>query len=237
MNIEEELNKLTDEIRTQNFEGSEDEIKIQQILYFDKYVKENIDYCYETVMYSMLHPGEKNPYDSAYKMEGFFFENEILRKRAAVCGSISAVAKIVFNKLGIESDYVYGHINYCGANMGHRWNTVKINNKIFMVDFTASMAINNIGKDAIYDNVFKMFNKEEIETNYRFLFFDELAEKESIGGFKLGEKGREDDYDENGNLKNVSYNAYEQYPNLDKLSSETIDKYYSMVNSIDGIRR
>lgn len=237
MNIEEELNKLVDEIRMQNFEGSEEEIKILQILYFDKYVKENIYYGFETVNYSMLHPGEKNPYDSAYRLEGFFSENKNSGKRLAVCGSISQVAKIVFNKLGIECDYVWGHIDYCGKNMGHRWNKAKIGDKIFMLDFTASMAINNIGKDAIYDNVFKMFNKEEVEIPYRFLFFDELAEKESIGGFKLGKNGHEDDYDENGILKNVSHNAYEQYPNLAKLSPETIDKYYSMVNSIGGIRR
>lgn len=232
---EEQINELVDKIKSQNFEGTEEEIKLQQILYFDKYVKENIDYGFEAVNFSLLNPDKKNPYDSAYRINGFFDVNEATGKKLAVCGSISQVAKIVFDRLGIECDYVWGHINSGSVEnpvyIGHRWNIVKIGNKNFMVDFTMEMVINNIGKDKNYDYAFSLFTQDEIETVHRFLFFDQLCEKESIGGFKEGSHCHEDDYDENGHLRNITFNAYEKYPNLSKLSPEFINSYYSMMQS------
>jgi len=229
-NIEMKINELVEEIKMQKFEGTAEEIKIQQILYFDKYVKKNIDYGFEAVNFSLLNPGKENPYDSAYRINGFFYKNPLNDKRIAVCGSISQVAKIVLNKLGIKCDYVWGHFN-AGSNanplyIGHRWNIVNIGEASFMLDFTMEMVKNNIGKDEIYNQSFALFSREELETSNRFLFFNKLAEKESIGGFKIGKNGHEDDFDENGRLKNVILNPNDLYPNLKNLPSEYIDSYY-----------
>ena len=38
---------------------------------FDKYVKENIDYGFDALNYSIKYPLDANPYDSAFRSEGF----------------------------------------------------------------------------------------------------------------------------------------------------------------------
>ena len=78
--IEQYIEELVYEIKSKNFEGTDEEIKIQQIMYFDKYVKDNIDYGFEAVNFQMQHPNEPNPYESAFKREGFFMTNEETKK-------------------------------------------------------------------------------------------------------------------------------------------------------------
>lgn len=226
----EELNNCIQElitlIQNQNFQGTSEEIIIQQIMFFDKYVKENIDYGFDAVNYSIANPNSPNPFDSAFRLEGFFKENEINGQRLAVCGSISHVAKIVFNAIGIKCDYVWGHFN-SGTELnpqyvGHRWNVVEINDKQYMVDFTAGMIIRNMGKDSDYTNcAYQILGVNSIQQEYEYLFFDKLGLKQSIGGFTKNENGTTiDDIDENGFLKNTTKNAQELFPNLSVIPDE-----------------
>lgn len=236
--LNEELNnriqEIVDEILRQQFVGSEEEIKIQQILYFDKYVKDNIDYGFEAVNFLLNNPNEKNPFDSAFRLEGFFQENEISGKRLAVCGSISQVAKLVLNKLGIQCDYVWGHFNAGTDNepqyVGHRWNVVTLGNKNYMVDFTIGMIIHNINKDVNYANASRQLlalNDESRE--YSYLFFDKLAPTESIGGFTKNENGTAvDDLDEFGFLKNSTTEPQMAIPNLGTIPEWYIMEYIKM---------
>ena len=75
--INERIQEIVDEIRNHSFDGTDEEVKIQQIMCFDKYVKDNIDYGFEAVNYSLEHPNDENPYDKAFRLEGFFEENEL----------------------------------------------------------------------------------------------------------------------------------------------------------------
>lgn len=233
--LNEQIHELVENIRSQHFIGTEEEIKMQQILYFDKIVKDNIDYGFDTVNFSLQHPNEKNPFDSAYRLEGFFKENEINGKRLAVCGSISEVAKIVFNKLGIKCDYIWGHFNIGTDNkpqyVGHRWNVVTIGEKNYMVDFTVGMIIHNLNKDDNYKNASKQLlaiNDESKE--YDYLFFDKLAPNESIGGFKRNENGEiVDDLDEHGYIKNSTTEPQKVIMNLKALPQEYYIEYVNMI--------
>ena len=234
----EELNnriqEIVNEIQAQEFVGTEQEIKIQQILYFDKYVKDNIDYGFEAVIFSIKNPNKKNPFDNAFRLEGFFQKNEISGKRLAVCGSISQVAKLVLNKLGIKCDYVWGHFNVRTNNepqyIGHRWNVVTIGDKNYMVDFTLGMIIHNINKDDNYANASRQLlsvNNENRE--YSYLFFDKLASTESIGGFTKNENGTSiDDLDEFGHLKNSTTEPQKAISNLGTIPEEYIMEYIKM---------
>lgn len=236
--LNEELNnriqEIVDEILRQQFVGTAEEIKIQQILYFDKYVKDNIDYGFEAVNFLINNPNEKNPLDSAFRLEGFFKENEISGKRLAVCGSISQVAKLVLNKLGIQCDYVWGHFNAGTDNepqyVGHRWNVVTLGDKNYMVDFTIGMIIHNINKDVNYANASRQLlalNDESRE--YSYLFFDKLAPTESIGGFTKNENGTVvDNLDEFGYLKNSTTEPQREIPNLGTIPEEHIMEYIKM---------
>ena len=236
--LNEELNnriqEIVDEILRQQFVGSQEEIKIQQILYFDKYVKDNIDYGFEAVNFLLNNPNEKNPFDSAFRLEGFFQENKISGKRLAVCGSISQVAKLVLNKLGIQCDYIWGHFNAGTDNepqyVGHRWNVVTLGDKNYMVDFTIGMIIHNINKDDNYANASRQLlalNDESKE--YSYLFFDKLASTESIGGFTKNKNGTSvDDLDEFGYLKNSTIEPQKAIPNLGTIPEEHIMEYIKM---------
>lgn len=234
----EELNnriqEIVDEIQSQQFVGTEEEIKIQQILYFDKYVKDNIDYGFEAVNFSMNNPNETNPFDSAFRLEGFFKENAISGKRLAVCGSISQVAKEVLNKLGIQCDYVWGHFNAGTINepqyVGHRWNVVTIGDKNYMIDFTISMIIHNFNKDENYANASRqLLSLNDESREYSYLFFDKLAPTESIGGFTKNENGTTiDDFDEFGHLNNSTTDPQKVIHNLGTIPEEYIIQYTRM---------
>ena len=229
-----QIQEIVDMIEAQQFAGTEEEIKIQQILYFDKYVKDNIDYGFEAANFLLQHPNEKNPFDSAFRLEGFFQRNEINGKRLAVCGSISQAAKTILNKLGIKCDYVWGHFNI-GTNsepqyLGHRWNVVTVGDKNYMVDFTIGMIIHNLNKDYNYTNAAKQLlalNDESRE--YDYLFFDKLAPAQSIGGFKKNKNGTPvDDLDEFGNIKNSTTEPQKVISNLGTISQSNIIEYIKM---------
>ena len=232
--LETEISKLVDDIKKQDFQGTDEEIKIQQIMYFDKYVKDNIDYGFDAINFSLKYPNAKNPYESAYRDEGFFMENETNGKRIAVCGSISSIADQVFDKLGIDSDYIWGHINV-GSNdkpsyIGHRWNSVSIGNNSYMVDFTIGMIIHNILKDEAYmQGASQLVDSADLGNEFRYLFFDKLSSRESIGGFKKDERGRTiDDISENGSLNSAITDAHDILENLESIPTEylaTISKY------------
>ena len=227
--IEQRIEELVDRIKSKNFEGTDEEIKIQQIMYFDKYVKDNIDYGFEAVNFQMQHPNEPNPYESAFKREGFFMADEKTQKRLAVCGSISSIANSVLAKLGIKCDYVWGHYNIGTEQnpiyLGHRWNVVTLGEKNFMLDYTLGMIIHNIEKDEIYYNAAQQLLGNETKEEYDFLFFDTLPPKATIGGFKKNENGETvDDMDEQGKLKNTTNNARKVIPNLGSIQQEYIIK-------------
>lgn len=231
------INQIVEEIQSQPFEGTAEEIKLQQILYFDKYVKNNIDYGFDAVNFSISHPSENNPYDSAFRIEGFFERNEINGKRLAVCGSISQVANIVLKELGINCDYVWGHFNI-GTDtkpqyVGHRWNVVLIGDKTYMVDFTASMIIYNFNKDVDYTNgAYKLLGAKSEDNEYDYLFFNQLAPTQSIGGFKKNENGTTvDDINEFGFLNNCTKNPNEVIPKLGYISSEHISEYAKQIST------
>lgn len=229
--IENEVQNIIKEIQNQSFTGTEEEIKIQQILYFDKYVKENIEYGFDAVNFSINYPNEQNPFDSAYKLEGFFEHNKINGKRLAVCGSISQVANKIFNKLGISCDYVWGHFNIGTESnpqyVGHRWNVVTIGDKNYMVDFTLGMIVHNINKDDNYSNgAYNLLGITDKDSEYDYLFFDKLAPTLSLGGFKKNEKGSTvDDINESGYLNNCTTNPNEVIPNLGYISPMYASEY------------
>lgn len=222
INVEEKIDELVEEIRSQNFGGTDEEIKIQQILYFDRYVKEHIDYAFAALSYqdNLLKQGitriDSNPYKSAFLDEGFFKENEH-GQRFAVCGSISSVANKVLNKLGIKCSYVYGHINmgtpenpHC---VGHRWNIVELGNKQYMLDFTMAMVIHNKDKNEDYrEDVLRVIDSDDLKSEYSYLFTDSLGTKEIIDGFKIEANGKvnHDAMD----LQNAITDPYQKYPNL-----------------------
>ncbi len=232
--IEQCIEELVNEIKSKNFEGTDEEIKIQQIMYFDKYVKDNIDYGFEAVNFQMQHPNEPNPYESAFKREGFFMTNEETKKRLAVCGSISLIANYVLTKLGIKCEYVWGHFNIGTEEnpvyLGHRWNKVTIGEKSSMLDFTMEMIIHNIGKNETYYNAAQQLLGTEPIEEYDFLFFDTLPQKETIGGFKKNEHGETiDDIDEQGHLRNASNGAKNIIPNLVRLDKNFLLKYKEQI--------
>lgn len=227
------LNSLIEEIKTQKFEGTDDEIKIQQIMYLDNYIKKNIDYGFETVEYSIQHPDDininNNPYKNAFELSGFFIPNELTGKRTAVCGSISSVASHVLNNLGIKCDYVWGHFNAGTAEnpkyVGHRWNVITINEKQYMVDFTAQMVIHNANKNEKYADACKQLFKidDSLEHEFDYLFFDKLAPAETIGGFKKNEHGTTiDDISVDGKLKNITDDPHKVYGDLERIDQNTL---------------
>ena len=69
-NIDNYVNNLVSDIKNKNFDGSEEEVILKQILYFDDYVKNNIDYGFDAVTYNINHPYDKNPYGKAFTEEG-----------------------------------------------------------------------------------------------------------------------------------------------------------------------
>ena len=232
--IEQYIDELVNEIISKDFEGTDEEIKIQQIMYFDKYVKENIDYGFEAVNYQMYNPNSQNPYESAFKREGFFMTNEETNKRLAVCGSISSIANSVLKKLGIDCEYVWGHFNIGTEEnpiyLGHRWNKVTIGEKSSMVDFTMEMIIHNIEKDSNYYNAIQQLLGDTQKEEYDFLFFDTLPPKETIGGFKKNENGETiDDIDEQGYLRNIAKNAKEIMPNLVRIDKSYLLNYKEQI--------
>lgn len=237
----EELNtsimELVELIKSQNFQGTIEEIQIQQILFFDKYVKDNIDYGFDAVNYSINNPNMPNPYSSAFDIEGFFKENESDGRRLAVCGSISKVACMIFKELGINSNYVWGHFNIGTEEkpqyVGHRWNIVEIGNKQYMVDFTAGMIIHNMEKDKNYMiSASQLLGANTPEQEYKFLFFDKLCLNQSIGGFKTNKNGTAiDDLDENKFLRNITNDPYTVISKLTSLSPDIISQYISKLNA------
>lgn len=231
------IQEIVEEIQSKSFTGTDEEIKLQQILYFDKYVKENIDYGFDAVNFSISYPNENNPYDSAFRLDGFFKENGIDGKRLAVCGSISQVAKLVLKKVSINCDYVWGHFNI-GTDtkpqyIGHRWNVVSIGNKNYMVDFTVGMIIKNLNKDTNYKNsAYNLLGINSEDKEFDYLFFNELAPTQSIGGFKKNEKGTTvDDINESGHLNNCTTNPNEVISNLGYISPIHISEYAKRITS------
>lgn len=231
------IQEIVEEIQSQPFAGTDKEIKLQQILYFDKYVKDNIDYGFDAVNFSINHPHENNPYYSAFRLEGFFEQNKINGKRLAVCGSISQVANIVLKKLGINCDYVWGHFNI-GTDaepqyVGHRWNVISIGDKNYMVDFTIGMIVHNLGKDVNYANsAYKLLGITSEDREFDYLFFNELASTQSIGGFKKNETGTTvDDINEKGYLNNCTTNPNEVVSNLGYISPKHISEYAKLISS------
>lgn len=216
--IDEYIEQLVEEIKNKNFIGTEEEIAIQQILYLDKYIKENIDYGFEAIQYLIEHPNLPNPFSDMFTEKGFFEENDYTNKRSAVCGSISRVAYKVLNKLGIETDFVWGHV----GNIGHRWNIITIGNKKYMIDFTINLVKFKCNQEE-YVNAANMLGINDRDNE--FLFFDKLIDNETIGGFKIGSNGHEDNIDLNGNFIDITSNPYELYPNLSILSQEQIMFY------------
>lgn len=215
------IENLVNEIKDKNFDGSKEEVIIKQILWFDNYVKNNIDYGFDAVFYYINNPNEINPYGKAFTDEGFFEENSIDGRRLAVCGSISAVAKRVFSKLGVDIDYIYGHI----GNVGHRWNIIKLNDKVYMVDFTLSLVKYKYENEEYMKYCKDLFKIEDFKTDFDFLFFDKLIKNETIGGFKIGANGHEDNLDENGNLVGITNNPYEIFRNLSTIPVEKLQEY------------
>lgn len=234
--INNSVQQMIDEMQKYNFEGTEEEIIIKKILFFDKYVKENIDYGFEAMNFLMEHPGENNPYGSAFEVEGFFKQNQVNGKRLAVCGSISKVANLFFNTQGIECNYVWGHFN-CGTEdkpkyAGHRWNVITIGDKKCMVDFTIGMIVHNLMKDSNYARCsYELFGITDESKEFDYLFFDKLAPNESIGGFKKDEHGRTvDDLDEIGRLKNITTNPYDIYPDLSFIPPQLLSQYNELLD-------
>lgn len=225
------INELIKEIQSQKFEGNDEEIKLQQVLYFDKYIKDNIDYGFEAMNFLINNPNKNNPYDSAFRLEGFFEQNKITGKRSAVCGSISQVANIVFNRLGIKSEYIYGHFNNGTKEkpqyVGHRWNVVSIGTKNYMVDFTIEMIIHNLSKSQEYAIcAYKLLGVTSEDKEYEYLFFNKLASTQSIGGFKKNEQGLTvDDINELGHLNNCIIDPNIAIPDLGYIPSEYTIKY------------
>lgn len=189
--------------------------QIYEVLMFDKYVKENVDYNFNAAKFGIRN------YPDAFSEDGFFKKNED-GKSSVVCKSISNVANLVFNKLGIKSVSIMCHFNdNNGLLGGHQWNVISIGDSNYMVDFTSSMVIHNKDKSDVYNYYSSMlFDQEQLDSEYSYLFFDILSSKQSINGFRKDENGRTiDDLDENGNLINITNNPYEVIPNLN-----TIDK-------------
>ncbi len=209
---------LVEEIKSKDFCGTEEEIAIQQILYLDKYIKENIDYGFEAILYNIEHPNLPNPFFDMFTEKGFFEENSYTNKRSAVCGSISMVAYKVLNKLGIKTDFIWGHV----GNIGHRWNIVTVGDKEYMIDFTVNLVMHKRNQEE-YISAANMLGINSYDKE--FLFFDRLMDMETIGGFTIGPNGHEDNIDSNGNFIDVTDNPYELYPNLSTLSQEQIMFY------------
>ena len=220
-NIYNYVNNLVSDIKNKNFDGSEEEVILKQILYFDDYVKNNIDYGFDAVTYNINHPYDKNPYGKAFTEEGFFEEDKVSGKRLATCGSISAIAKRVFEKLGINIDYVYGHV----GNVGHRWNVIYIGDKAYMIDFTLSLVESKYEDEEYIAHCKEIFGLNDIKSDVDFLFFDKLIKNETIGGFKVGVNGHEDNVDEMGNLIGITDNPYEVFPNLNTIPAEILQNY------------
>ena len=240
------INELVDEIKSNNFTGTDEEIKIKYILYLDKYIKNNIDYHFDCVNFGLLHPDEFNPFSYAFSIEGFFKEDEVSGKRLAVCGGISAAANIILNRLGIKSDYVYGHFVLKKDNgeieyVGHRWNNVTIGNNIYMVDFTAGLIIHNVNKNNDYFYAAEQLLDTNDESNeYDYLFFDKLSSKERMGGLKTDLNGHSIDIVNNyKDFSTLVSNPYKIYSNLASLNKNVILEYVDMldekVNKSNGI--
>lgn len=231
------INKIVEEVKNQSFEGTEEEIKLQQILWFDKYVKDNIEYGFDAVFFSISHPNEINPYARAFRVEGFFEQDKNSGERVAVCGSVSEVANIVLKRLGIASDYVCGHFNI-GTDIkpqyvGHRWNVVTIGDKNYMIDFTAGMIIHNLGKNEDYAySALKLLDITDEEREYDFICFNKLAPSQSMGGFKKNERNSTvDDKDELGFLNNINTDPNEVISNLGYIPPEVISEYAKRISA------
>lgn len=218
------INSMVEYINNLDFIGTEREVKFQQILAIDKYIKENIDYSFDAINFSIKHPNVDNPYCKAYKVEGFYEEG------VAVCGSISKVTKDIMNKLGIKNDYVWGHFstetNGKRVNVGHRWNIVTIDDEDYMIDFTSNLCYYKcyVMFNENYKQVVDMFDKPNIDSinEYEFLFFDKLPETLLLGGFTVDERGKhKSDIDQNGNLRNATKDLNKYFrKNIGRLSQE-----------------
>ena len=100
-----------------------------------------------------------------------------------------------------------------------------------MVDFTLGMVIHNMNKDSNYDNLAQgLLGMKDESQEYDYLFFNELAKSESIGGFKLNERGTNvDDLDESGHLNNTTTEPETIIPNLGTIPKEQIIAYVQAI--------
>ena len=144
---------------------------------------------------------------------------------------------IVFNELGIDCNYVWGHFNVGTENepqyVGHRWNVVAIGDKNYMVDFTAGMIMHNLSKDSNYASAaLELLGANSESSEYDYLFFDKLAPTETIGGFKKNENGTSvDDLDEFGKLKNVTTEPASVIDDLGTIPKDYIIKHVDTLDS------
>lgn len=240
------IDDLVNYILSCNFEGSKEEIQVQQVLLLDNYIKENINYGFDAVNFSIQYPNMENPYEKAFKEERFF-EDKI-----AVCGSISSITNKVLNNLGIKSEYIWGHIttqeNGKLNHIGHRWNKINIGNKNFMIDLTANLCNYKyyICFDENYRQIASILPKDATLVNENeYLFFNKLSNNITLGGFIETIDGHIDDIDLQGNLQNA-HQDLEKYFHpeyIDQLPNEYIvqkqeemlevkDKKYSKENDV-----
>ena len=200
--VQEFVDKLSETIKNQNFEGTEEEIKVQQIMFLADYIKEHLDYSFRSI---------EDP--KTFRRD---FEKISFLEGIGTCGNISAIAKEVLNKVGIETDYVWGHI----GEVGHRWNKVHIGEMDFMIDFTLDLVQSKNYKES------KGLLPQKSEEG--FLFFDKLLPNQTMGGFKLertknGSLGHVDDRDKLGNLQNTTKDPRSIIPNLSTLPKEYVE--------------
>lgn len=235
----EKIDELVAKIQSQEFTGTPEEQLVKMVLYFDEFVKEHIDYGFESVEFEIkrnngeIPKDSENPYYSQFLATSFFdFDNNGMTR--AVCGSISSVAKDVFSKLEIDgqkigSEYVYGKTSFTDGNksnyLGHRWNVFKLNEKDYMVDFTTSMMIHNIDKEGFpqYRNFIENANLDLTpENDMDCLLFDELIPIVSIGGFDTSKGGHDEFEDPKDLVASLEHDVRKEYPNITKIPPEKL---------------
>ena len=201
VNSEDELVAL---IEAQNFEGNDMEVAIQQILFLDQYIKQNVQYDFEGFYHSV---DLKNEFQNAQTQEEKdailselremkdSFSKKGFYEGKTLCGGISEACKDVLNRLWEEKNlkcgYIYG--SYGGEEGNHRANTFNYNGSTYIFDYTINMLASHYGMEDedVYQEAIEEMKINQPNSDFEYIFSNKLLESQSWGGIVRNNAGVE----------------------------------------------
>lgn len=149
---------------------------------FDK-IKAVHDYLVLNTTYDYKNQQNKTIPQDSYTAYG------ALIKGVAVCDGYTKAAQILFNRLGIESEYVVGTVN----ETLHAWNQVKLNGKYYFVDITWDDPVPNKPGKVDYNYFLITSSQLKIDhtwnetqwakaTDAQYSYFKDMKDMVQVGG-------------------------------------------------------